>query len=177
MVVMCCENIFDGKSKLLLFHKKILCFFGAVADSTIDLFPFMGSPLPLIVTLAIYLWLVIGAGPKLMQNRNSLDISSVIKVYNIFQVAACTWFVYKFHNLGFSFRNTWKCFDDLKPGFEDVTHKQMWWFLMLRTFELIETIFFVLRKKWNQVTVLHLYHHMSTITLLWLHFKYSAGEF
>jgi hypothetical protein len=56
------------------------------------------------------------------------------------------------------------------------TRKKLWWFLMLRLGELIETVFFVLRKKQSQVSALHIYHHISTATLLWLYFKYNAGE-
>lgn len=136
----------------------------------------MGSPFTLMVALAVYLWFVVSLGPKLMRNRSPFDLSFTIKAYNIFQVAACFWFVFKFHYLGFSFRYTWKCVDELLPGLEDATYDQMWWFLVLRAFELIETIFFVLRKKWKQISLLHVYHHLSTIVLLWLHFKYSAGE-
>lgn len=126
--------------------------------------------------ITVYLWIVLKVAPVYMKNRKAFNISTVIQSYNIFQVVACAYFVAKFHDLGFSFRNTWKCVDDLKVGREDETFDQMWWFLMLRTFELVETVFFILRQKQNQVSALHLYHHISTIVLLWLYFKYSAGD-
>lgn len=41
------------------------------------------------------------------------------------------------------------------------------WFygILLRVIEFIEIIFFVLRKKHNQVTFLHIYHHISKIVI------------
>lgn len=135
----------------------------------------MGSPFPFLAVFAFYLWFVLKAGPNFMKNRQPFNLSTTIKAYNIFQIVACFWFVTNFHHLGFSFRFTWKCVNKLKPGYEEETHRQMWWFVMLRTVELIETVFFVLRKKQNQVSALHVYHHISTVVLLWLYLKYSAG--
>lgn len=48
--------------------------------------------------------------------------------------------------------------------------------MMLRLIELIETVIFVLRKKQNQVSPLHIYHHISTVVLLWSFLKYSSSE-
>lgn len=47
---------------------------------------------------------------------------------------------------------------------------------LLKGFELVETIFFVLRKKDNQVSVLHVYHHISTFVLTWFFARSVAGE-
>ena len=38
----------------------------------------------------------------------------------------------------------------------------------------VETGIFVLRKKDNQTTALHLYHHVSTFLLAWITLKYNA---
>lgn len=145
-------------------------------DQTIDSFEFLKTPFPLITILAVYLWVVLKTGPAFMKNRKPYNISAIIQFYNIFQVAACIYFVTKFCELGFSFKNTWKCVDDLSSGREDETFNRMWWFLMLRILELVETVFFILRKKQSQISALHIYHHISTIVLLWLYFKYSAGK-
>ena len=49
--------------------------------------------------------------------------------------------------------------------------------IFIRTLELVETVFFVLRKKQNQVSHLHVYHHVSTILLLWAFYKYNASKY
>ena len=84
------------------------------------------------------------------------------------------------HHHDFSFKNTWKCLEKIKPGEE---HGKMlgihtfWHYgILLRVIEFIETIFFVLRKKHNQVTFLHIYHHISTIVIFWVFLKYSGSK-
>lgn len=53
----------------------------------------------------------------------------------------------------------------------------VWWTMCLKMVELVETVFFVLRKKYNQVSPLHVYHHISTLSIAWLCVKYIAGNF
>lgn len=42
--------------------------------------------------------------------------------------------------------------------------------------EFADTIFFVLRKKKNQITWLHLYHHSLTPLETWVLVKFIAGK-
>jgi elongation of very long chain fatty acids protein 1 len=141
----------------------------------IDSLPLMASPLPLAAIVIIYLWFVLKAGPNLMKTRRPYDLTQIIRVYDIFQVITCAWFVYQTHQLKFSFKITWRCIDDLEPGTEKKVFVLMWQFILLRIFEFIETVFYVLRKKQHQVSVLHIYHHISTVIMLWIFLKYSPG--
>lgn len=77
---------------------------------------------------------------------------------------------------GFSFKNTWKCVKVPEENMVEV-YKIMQWVIIDRLAELVEAVFFVLRKKDIQISFLHLYHHISTIVLLWTFFKYSAGKY
>lgn len=136
----------------------------------------MSSPLPYISIFLVYLLLVRRILPAYMENRKPMDISLIIRAYNIFQVLACTYFVWKFGDIGFSFKNTWKCVDEPVKGKELESYNTVWWFTMLRTAEFLETIFFCLRKKMNQVSFLHVYHHISTIMVVWVGLKYQLGK-
>lgn len=76
--------------------------------------------------------------------------------------------------------NTWKCINNTGAPYDsNMVGIFQWSFfaVMVRMGELLETIFFVLRKKQNQVSILHVYHHTSTILLLWTFLKYSSGAF
>lgn len=53
----------------------------------------------------------------------------------------------------------------------------LWYFFLLKILDYIETIVFVLRKKNNQVSTLHLYHHVSTLLLTWTVIRYYALYF
>ena len=50
------------------------------------------------------------------------------------------------------------------------------WFCYFSKFvEFMDTVFFVLRKKNNQITFLHVYHHSSMALVLWMWTKWAAG--
>ncbi|KAJ4448783.1 hypothetical protein ANN_00174 [Periplaneta americana] len=51
-----------------------------------------------------------------------------------------------------------------------------WWYFMGKVFELADTVFFVLRKKHQQVTFLHVYHHSALILVVWYIYKYIPCE-
>ena len=50
-----------------------------------------------------------------------------------------------------------------------------WWFFISKYIELLDTVFFMLRKKFNQVSFLHVYHHSTMLINWWLQIKYAPG--
>lgn len=52
----------------------------------------------------------------------------------------------------------------------------MWWYVFAKVIDLFDTVFFVMRKKQNQITFLHVYHHASVLLGAWLFLKYLPGE-
>ncbi|XP_018364719.1 PREDICTED: elongation of very long chain fatty acids protein 4-like, partial [Trachymyrmex cornetzi] len=52
--------------------------------------------------------------------------------------------------------------------------RSLWYYFLLKILDYVETGIFVLRKKDNQITALHLYHHVSTLLLAWLSLRYYA---
>lgn len=142
------------------------------SDDYVDSFPLMSSPFPLLSIFVIYLWLVMKAGPDFMKNRKPYKLFLPIRLYNIFQVVACTYFISQ-STPEYSLRYTWQC---LHVTMSDQMTIISWFYLLLRLAEFVETIFFVLRKKQNQVSTLHVYHHISTAAILWMFLKYSGGK-
>lgn len=49
----------------------------------------------------------------------------------------------------------------------------IWWVILLKIIDLFDTIVFVLRKNYRQISYLHLYHHVSTVLYIWWVLKYS----
>lgn len=149
-------------------------------DPLIDSWSLMGTPYPLMSIFAVYLWVVLKAGPKYMENRKAFNLSNVTRVYNFFQVTACALGIIWACQMGFSFKFAWQCLplpkasDEISPVM--LTYYNCYWYFMLfRLFEFVETLFFVLRKKQNQVSFLHLYHHIAVVALLWMFLKYSGS--
>jgi elongation of very long chain fatty acids protein 7 len=54
--------------------------------------------------------------------------------------------------------------------------RAVWLYYMAKIIELLDTVFFVLRKKNSQVSFLHLYHHSLMPICAFIGVKYFAGE-
>lgn len=48
-------------------------------------------------------------------------------------------------------------------------------YFLLKVADLLDTVFFVLRKKSNQISFLHLYHHTGMVLLTWNATKFMPG--
>lgn len=134
-----------------------------------------------IVLLALicgYLWIIFSVLPKFMKDKLPYSVSNWLRFYNVFQVIACTVFVVRTYNLGFDSRFLWRCesFDFLDDGARLEIKIGLWFFLLLRIFEFSETMVFLLRKKKNQASFLHLYHHVSTVILMWVFITFDTGD-
>ena len=51
----------------------------------------------------------------------------------------------------------------------------MWLYFIIKIVDLIDTVIFALRKKQNQITFLHVFHHFSMVVNAWYGVKYVAG--
>jgi hypothetical protein len=61
-----------------------------------------------------------------------------------------------------------------KPEATKILHLG-WWFLILKIAELLDTVFFVLRKKFTHISVLHVVHHTLVAWGVWIGLKFGAG--
>lgn len=113
-------------------------------------------------------------GPKIMKNRKPVDVKTVMMVYNLAQVALSAWMVY-LSTSGFeifaSFKNK---FTHVHSAPNYVTNG-FWWYLVAKVTEFLDTAFMVLRKKDNQISFLHLYHHSIMPIIVWIMIKYFPG--
>ncbi|KAI1290442.1 Elongation of very long chain fatty acids protein 1 [Halotydeus destructor] len=119
-----------------------------------------GAPWKITGTVVAYLIFVLKVGPSMMRSRKPLNLDTIIRVYNLVNVLASALYV----ALGVYLTNwttdCWSCLravDMDGPGW--AKHTTMSLYLYLKIFDLLDTVFFVLRKKDSQVTTLHLVHH------------------
>ncbi|XP_065212872.1 very long chain fatty acid elongase 7-like [Planococcus citri] len=139
--------------------------FDNMADEKTASWPFMQSARTVILIALCYILIVTSIGPKLMENRKPYNLKGIIIVYNTFQVVACTilfaWVILSGPTLGCVPLSVTRAEENLD------TARICWWTLLLKLAELLETVFFVMRKKQNQVSALHVYHHVSTFFCTW----------
>uniref|UniRef100_A0A673GRB3 Elongation of very long chain fatty acids protein n=1 Tax=Sinocyclocheilus rhinocerous TaxID=307959 RepID=A0A673GRB3_9TELE len=51
----------------------------------------------------------------------------------------------------------------------------LWWYYISKGVEFLDTVFFIMRKKFNQVSFLHVYHHSTMFILWWIGIKWVPG--
>lgn len=116
-----------------------------------------------------------------MNDRKAFDLTKVTRCYNVFQLLGSACCVIYAHKYGLTWTLGWKCIATPEGLPADHTAeliflgKCSWFYMLFRMSEFLETVFFVLRKKQNQVSVLHVYHHIAVVALFWLFFKYNSG--
>lgn len=68
------------------------------------------------------------------------------------------------------------CNNSHGSNFTETFWNSIWWYLIAKVIELFDTVFFVLRKKQNQVSFLHVYHHSIMVFFTWCYLKYLPGN-
>nr|XP_040050838.1 elongation of very long chain fatty acids protein 7a isoform X1 [Gasterosteus aculeatus aculeatus] len=137
----------------------------------------MSSPLPQTVIIAAYIYFVHSLGPRLMENRKALDLRGVLIVYNFGVVALSLYMCYEFVVSGWGTGYTFHCdpvdYSDSPQGLRMAA--TCWLYYFSKFIEMLDTIFFVLRKRNSQVTFLHVYHHSVMPFTWWFGVRFSAG--
>ena len=134
-----------------------------------------GGPGSFLTIMFVWLLFVTRIGPKLMKNRKPMDLRSVIFLYNIFMVISNAYFFclsIKWIDFGrrlseFEFPSR----DDNSPQtLQQIDETVLYGYT--KFIDLLDTIFFVLRKKDSHISFLHLYHHFMVPVLSWVSLKF-----
>lgn len=105
---------------------------------------------------------------RFMKTREPFQLKNFLAIYNIIQVTFCVYFLINAFNAGFKIDYLWKCY---LPGYENVAHaKLLYLTYFIKAFEFTETICFILRRNFRQVSFLHVYHHVSTFIFAYIGF-------
>ncbi|XP_015833383.2 very long chain fatty acid elongase 7 isoform X1 [Tribolium castaneum] len=145
------------------------------ADPRIENYFLMKSPLPVTLIMAFYTSFVFKIGPALMKNRPPMKLDRIIMVYNWVQIILNgVIFLMALRELP---KLSIFCSPIDKSKHPDALAvlNLQYAYTMLKIFDLLDTIFFVLRKKHSQVTFLHVYHHTMMAVFSWITCKFFIG--
>lgn len=151
--------------------------FNDLADNRVKGWTLMENPGPTLGIIFIYLISVYKILPTFMENRKPYNLKNVIYYYNLFQIFANIILVYGIATSGWTTRYSFGC-QPVDYSNDPLSIRMLsfvYYTFLLKVIDLVETIFFVLRKKQNQVSKLHVYHHSSTALLGWVGVKYVGG--
>lgn len=135
----------------------------------------ISGPLPLIIVLVLYRHFVLHWGPSFMKNRQPYNLKYILIAYNIFQIYKCAQLAWEAFYLiywsGYYSIRCQKLIDGTTP-LDLLIVNRIWQYYMIKLLDLFDTVFFVFRKKFNQISFLHVYHHMGMCLLGYLGTKY-----
>jgi len=149
-------------------------------DPRVDHFPLISSHhVPLVIgIIAAYFYFVLSFGPKFMKDRKPFKLDSFIIAFNVFQVLA------NGINVTVALRHflkqdpNWLC---ILPPYGDTSYSAKvvtqccYYYFLLKITDLFDTVFFILRKKEQQATFLHIYHHFGMIVMTYVEVKFLSG--
>ena len=124
----------------------------------------------------LYIFFVV-VGPQLMERRQAFELKIPMALYN-FGTTALN--LYCFTQL---FIGTWnagyryicqRVIVSMEPQHLRIANV-LWWHYISKYYEMLDTVFFILRKKNNQITFLHVYHHTTILALWWIGVKWVPG--
>ncbi|XKL64405.1 hypothetical protein PGB90_004491 [Kerria lacca] len=140
----------------------------------------MRSPWPILAITAVYVIFVTKIGSKLMKNRKPLNIKNLMLVYNLYQSLSNGYMFSKLFTVEGAINHlvTYACHPmdrTINPYCMEVANLA-WLYIMSKLTDLLDTIFFVLRKKQSHITFLHVYHHTNMVLSSFFFAKYFHGE-
>jgi len=150
------------------------------SDPRINQLPLMeGGPWSVLSIVAAYVYFVKVLGPEWMKKRQPFEIKPLIFAYNVLMIFVnLFFFVTVSARTNFGIR-TWICMP-VDRYFNDQEWSYMivvgWFFVISKFVDLLDTIFFVLRKNFHQVSALHVIHHSLVPINCWLGLKYVPSE-
>ncbi|XP_055548340.1 elongation of very long chain fatty acids protein AAEL008004-like isoform X2 [Wyeomyia smithii] len=154
-------------------------YFREYNDPRVEHFPLLGSPWPVLLVIILYLKFCCSWGPRLMENRKPFCLKSVMNVYNFCQILINLYIgVVGLNNSYFA--------NDFNRLCEPINQKVSasrgklifvsYLYFISKIVDLLDTIFFVLRKKNNQITFLHIYHHAGMVAATYVFSKFISGS-
>ena len=147
------------------------------SDPRVNDWAMMSSPIPTLAICLFYVYFVKVLGPKLMENRKPFNLRRVMIFYNLFQVIFSTWLFNESLVSGWGGQYSFRCQPvdySQNPLAVRMAHG-CWWYYFSKFTEFMDTIFFVLRKKNNHISTLHVIHHGCMPMSVWFGVKFTPG--
>lgn len=133
------------------------------------------SPIPTVFIVVMYLLFVLELGPKYMAKRKPMQIDRIVQIYNLVQVFLCLFIAYGAIDLILSFDMLCQPISYENTVTSHREFDMCYYYWVIKFLDMFDTVFFVLRKKNNQVTFLHVYHHVMMVGSGWIYTTNFAG--
>ncbi|CAN7998837.1 unnamed protein product [Ixodes hexagonus] len=134
-------------------------------------YPLVVNPFFVFPLIMSYLYFVKVAGPRWMKNREPFEITNIVRLYNVGMVVVNARFLHMVLKTTYLPGGRYSLWCQGITGYmdEELTqyYKYGWFFVAVRYVDFLDTVFFVLRKKFRQITHLHVIHHTIVAVNVW----------
>jgi elongation of very long chain fatty acids protein 4 len=123
----------------------------------------------LLVVTCYLAFVFIGKSVMSAPGRKPIDCEPAKYIYNPLQIILCSYMCVEAAVQ--AYRNDYNV---VCNGFDRVNHpvaNLLWFFYISKMLDFFDTIFIVLGQKWNQLSVLHVYHHTTIFLMYWLNLR------
>lgn len=147
-------------------------------DMRVENWFMMSSPVSSFVICFAY-FVFVKMGPWLMKDRKPFNLRKLLLFYNFVMVLLSTYCFLEFNFAGWLAGYTLGCQTvDYSNSPQAVRMASVCWVFYISKFiELLDTVFFILRKKFTQVSFLHVFHHGIMPISWWFGVKFVPGGF
>nr|XP_024214935.1 elongation of very long chain fatty acids protein AAEL008004 isoform X2 [Halyomorpha halys] len=139
--------------------------------------PMMSSPWPTLAVCLCYAYFSRVAGPAIMANRKPFKLRNLLVVYNLAQTLFSAWIFYEYLMSGWWGEYSFRC-QPVDYSYSPVALRMAatcWWYYFSKFTEFFDTLFFILRKKTEHVSTLHVIHHGIMPMSVWFGVKFAPG--
>lgn len=146
------------------------------SDPRVDSWPLMGSPFPTVAIFATYL-LITKYGPQYMSTREPFKFKWTLVFYNMFITLLNGWMALELCWCAYQRGYNLVCqlVDVSDNEYELRIANVVWWYYVSKSMEFMDTFFFIMRKKENQLSFLHIYHHSTMFCVWWAGTRFVPG--
>uniref|UniRef100_A0A0C9Q1Z9 Elongation of very long chain fatty acids protein n=2 Tax=Fopius arisanus TaxID=64838 RepID=A0A0C9Q1Z9_9HYME len=147
------------------------------SDPRVAHWAMMSSPLPTMAICISYAYFSRVIGPRMMENRKPFNLRRILIVYNFIQTIFSSWIFYEFLMSGWAKGYSFRCqpVDYSNNPLALRMASTCWWYYFSKFTEFFDTLFFILRKKNQQVSTLHVIHHGVMPFSVWMGLKFAPG--
>lgn len=147
------------------------------SDPRVNNWAMMSSPFPTMAICLSYAYFSKVLGPKLMENRKPFDLRGLLIAYNLVQTLFSSWIFYEYLMSGWARGYSFRCqpvdYSTSPLGLRMAN--TCWWYYFSKFTEFFDTLFFILRKKNQHVSTLHVIHHGVMPFSVWMGMKFAPG--
>lgn len=116
-------------------------------------------------------------GPNFMKNRPPFEFRRLLIFYNFAQVVFSAWLFYEYGRGGWFHGYSFVC-QPVDYSLDDMAVRMVyacWWYYFSKFTEFFDTFFFVLRKKDEHISLLHVVHHGIMPMSVWFGVRFTPG--